>query len=105
MIFIAYLHATVCAVLFLLYFIRMKTLNFSLNELSFVAQNIVSGIICGYSSYLTVETGTIHPLAVLSPIMAALYLFRSRDTYEVAKQTTITGQLDDPIHREFGRGM
>lgn len=104
MIYVGYLYAAFCAVLFLLYFLRMRNLNFAIHELSFVAQNIVSGIVCGYSSYLIIETGAIHPLAVIAPIMAALYLFRSRDTYGVAKQTTVTGSLDGPIHRDFGVG-
>lgn len=102
MIYVAYVHAALCTVLFLLYFVRMRNLSFRVHELSFVAQNILSGIVCGYSAYITADTGTMHPLAVLAPLTAAMYLFRSRENYQVAKHTTISGHLDEPIHREFG---
>lgn len=87
MIYLAYAYAALCVVVFGLYFHRMLTLGFRFHEWTFVVQNILSGIVCAYSAYAIVDTGSVHPLAVIAPLTAALYLFRSRDTYVEAKHS------------------
>ena len=72
--------AMIAAWIAVLYFGRMKNLNFFEHELSFVAQNIVSGGACVYSAYHLAQYG-LDVGSLFTTLMGALYLLRSRDTY------------------------
>ncbi len=77
----------ISAATFLLYWRRMVTLRFRAHDWTFVAQNVLSGMLCIYSAYDLWANG-LDVLPVLASMTAALYLVRSRDTYKAVTAWT-----------------
>lgn len=81
-----------CGLIALAYLLRVNWLRWGAQETTFVAQHILSGVACIYSAYSLWVNGW-GVLEVVAPLMAALYLIRSRKSYQVA---TGHGDLSGP---------
>lgn len=79
------------ALLAVAYWWRTVALEFRRHEITFVLQHVLGGISCIYSAYDLWVNG-LDVLPVVAPLMAFLYLIRSRLTY--LWETGGTGKLD-----------
>lgn len=86
------------------YWLRMCSLSLQLHDATFVLQNVMSGAVAGYSAYVLWEFGVL-PLPVMASAASALYLVRSRETFQkITKPAEFDSQPIDPSHWPQIRG-
>lgn len=93
--------AALCFLLFIAYFPRTIVLQYGVHDWTFVAQNVLGCTVCLYSSYALWTEGLMF-LCIVAPLMAGLYLLRSRETYREAKTGPIP--FDDQAHHHVYGG-